>query len=141
MVRRGGSPILRVVRVLVVDDSVLVRKRLVEMLRDACLLDVEEASTTEEAERVLAHKRIDVLVLDMHIGPHSGLEFLAVAKRLLPHVAILVLTNDPCEAHRRECLLRGADHFFDKAREFERAVDVVVTHAARRSQPPVPPSG
>jgi DNA-binding NarL/FixJ family response regulator len=141
MVRPAASPILTVVRVLVVDDSALVRQRLVEMLRDASLLDVEEASTTEEAERVLAHQRIDVLVLDMHIGPHSGLEFLAVAKRLLPHVAVLVLTNDPCEAHRRECLLRGADHFFDKAREFERAVEVVVKHAATRSELQVRPAG
>lgn len=102
------------------------------MLRDSSLLDVEEASNTQDAERVLAHKRIDVLVLDMHIGPHSGLEFLTIAKRLLPHVAILVLTNDPCEAHRRECLLRGADHFFDKSREFQRAVELVVSHAAAR---------
>lgn len=117
---------------LVVDDSALVRKRLVEMLRDSRLLDVEEASSTDEAERVLSERRIDILVLDMHIGPNSGLEFLAIAKRLLPHVAILVLTNDAGEAHRRECLLRGADHFFDKSRDFAQAVDVVVAHAAAR---------
>jgi two-component system chemotaxis response regulator CheY len=117
---------------LVVDDSALVRKRLVEMLRDSRMLDVEEASSTDEAERVLSQRRIDVLVLDMHIGPNSGLEFLAIAKRLLPHVAILVLTNDAGDAHRRECMLRGADHFFDKSRDFAQAVEVIVAHAAAR---------
>ena len=111
------------------------------MLRDSSPLDVEEASNTEDAERLLAHRHVDVLVLDMHIGPHSGLEFLTVAKRLLPHVSILVLTNDPCEAHRRECLLRGADHFFDKSREFQRAVDVVVSHAAARPSTHARPPG
>lgn len=117
---------------MVVDDSTLVRKRLVEMLRDGCELDVEEASNTEDAQWVLAHVPVDVLVLDMHIGPDSGLDFITIAKRILPHAAVLVLTNDAGDAHRRECLARGADHFFDKSREFERAVSVVAALAAAR---------
>jgi DNA-binding NarL/FixJ family response regulator len=124
------------VRVLVVDDSTPVRKRLVEMLRDARALDrdaraldVDEARDTEEAERLLETRQIDVLVLDMHIGKNSALDFIGTVKKKMPEVAVIVLTNDASAAHRRECLLRGADHFFDKSRQFERAVEVAVAYA------------
>ena len=60
---------LNQVRVLVVDDSSPIRKRLIEMLLDASELDVEEACDTVEALRVLERTPVDVVVLDMHIGP------------------------------------------------------------------------
>ncbi|HMJ14343.1 MAG TPA: response regulator [Polyangiaceae bacterium] len=126
-------------RVLVVDDSCLVRKRLVEMLRDSCVLEVHEACDTDQAERLLEDTRIDILVLDMHIGPNSGLDFMSVVKGRMPHVAVLILTNDAGDAHRRECLLRGADYFFDKSRQFELAVEIAIAHAVGRPAGPAPP--
>jgi DNA-binding NarL/FixJ family response regulator len=119
---------LNQVRVLVVDDSNLIRKRLIEMLLDASELDVEEACDTAEALRILERTPVDVVVLDMHIGPNSSLDFIPVVKRHAPRVAVLVLTNDASDAHRRACLLRGADYFFDKSRQFENALEVVLAH-------------
>ena len=39
---------------------------------------------------------------------------------------IVVLTNETDELVRTECIRKGADFFFDKSRDFERAVEAVV---------------
>jgi DNA-binding NtrC family response regulator len=113
------------VRVLVVDDSAEVRSRLLELLKSLYGIDAAEAGGADEALELLARSPADVVVLDLHLGERNGLDLITQVSARLPRTFVVVLTNDPSQALWRESLKRGASFFFDKSRDYERAVDVV----------------
>jgi DNA-binding NarL/FixJ family response regulator len=115
--------------VLVVDDSPPVRARLVAMMSEGPGVEVLEAGDAAEALAALASTAIDVVILDLHLPRSSGLQLLTQIKATEPGVTVVVLTNDASSQHRRECLLRGADHFFDKSHHFAAAAELVVALA------------
>ncbi len=108
-----------------VDDSSEVRSRLLDLLRDNYGIEAAEASSVGESREHLLRSPPDVVVLDLHLGENSGLELIDEITMRLPRSFVIVLTNDPSQALWRESLKRGASFFFDKARDFERAVDMV----------------
>jgi DNA-binding NarL/FixJ family response regulator len=118
--------ILTEVRVLLVDDSRVVRARLASLLDE--ILGVEIVGETGDAEEAVALVRSllpDVVVLDLHMPGKTGLHALPrlVAGASPPEV--IVLTNHSTPAYRRSCLARGATWFFDKSSEFHRVVEVL----------------
>jgi two-component system, OmpR family, response regulator len=124
-------------RVLVVDDSALVRGRLLEMLRDIRGVHAQGAHDAGQALALLGRQRPDIVVLDLRLGGSSGLELLGEVRRTAPEATVIVLTNDASELHRRACLGLGARHFLDKSRDFERAVEIVAGLAVRTEPPKV----
>jgi CheY-like chemotaxis protein len=113
-------------RVLVVDDSAIVRDRLVAMIRELGPAHTVDAAPSAGEGLALARATApDLVVLDIHMPGTSGLAVLPALKALPSAPRVAVLTNDAGDAHRRQCLALGADHFFDKAREFERVLAVV----------------
>ncbi len=112
-------------RLLIVDPSEPLRARIREIFEEARAgMDIREAARLGPELADVAG--IDALLLE--VRQPEGLEVLARARARLPDALLVVLTNEANEYHRRECLARGADHFFDKSREFERAVRVVLEH-------------
>jgi DNA-binding NarL/FixJ family response regulator len=111
--------------VLLVDEASGVRARLRERItREGT--DVYEASDGPSAYAAVAASPVDVVVLDVHVrAAEPGLRMLACLRQSVPDALIIVLTNESSDLHRRECLSHGADHFFDKSHEFERAVTLV----------------
>src|SRR5256886_12991827 len=96
------------IRVLLVEDSSLVRLRLAGMLRD--LWDVEhvfEAATVAEARRLLPNAKPHLVVVDMRLPDGDALEVVAAAKRLMPQPAVVVLTNYGYDQLRATCLKPG----------------------------------
>jgi|HubBroStandDraft_1064217.scaffolds.fasta_scaffold755968_1 DNA-binding NarL/FixJ family response regulator len=113
-------------RVLVIDDSAAVRSRLSELLRESRSFErIDEASDAVFGISLARLQRPEAVILDLQLSDSSGLDVLPVLKRTNPPPTVIVLTNHATAAHRRECMARGADYFFDKSREFERAVLVV----------------
>jgi DNA-binding NarL/FixJ family response regulator len=129
-------------RVLVVDDSMLVRQRLRSWLSDTARVELGEAVAPCEVLERLGAIATDLVLLDLHFGGTAtgcsavgcsaalGLELIERIKGALPRALVVVLSNAASEAHRRECLRRGADYFFDKSLEFERAIQLVASRAA-----------
>ena len=112
-------------RVLVVDDSPAVRRRIAALLREvAGVAEIDEASDAAAALAMAEARAPGLVVLDLHLGGPGGLHVLASFKRLPLAPSVAVLTNDASDAHRRECLAKGADYFFDKSKEFEAVVSV-----------------
>jgi len=112
---------------LVVDDSEVVRARLVALIGEAVPrgVDVHAADNVDAALAVLERVEATAIVLDFHLLGEDGLDVLARVRSRTPRTLLVVLTNDASEYHRRECVDRGADHFFDKSHDFERAIEVV----------------
>jgi len=78
--------------VLVVDDDAAIRF----LCRVNLELDgwaVHEAGTLEKARQTLAANPIDVVVLDVHVGADSGVDFIAEVRELNPGVPVVLLTG------------------------------------------------
>ena len=107
------------------------------MLRDVSGVEAQGAESAEHARSLLDRYRADVVLLDLHFDGASGLELIGELRRSVPDTIIIVLTNDVSEFHRRASLERGAAHFLDKSRDFERAVAIVADLAVRTRPPNV----
>ncbi len=113
-------------RVLLVDDSEIVRKRVAGVL--SVLDDVEvvgQAEAVEDARRLLAHLRPDVLILDHRLPDGTGLDVLRNVRESFPHMCVIVLTNHASEQYRQSYLHAGADHYLDKSNEFQNIADLL----------------
>lgn len=113
-------------RVLIVEDSQLVRERLVSLILGIEPdLGVDQAAHGVEAIRLFRLCEPFAVLLDIELPGIDGLELLAQFKRARPGCMVVVLTTYAFDAVRQRCGVLGADHFFDKARDFSRAIDVI----------------
>ena len=115
-------------KVFVVEDSAVVRERLLEMLRE--IEDVEvvgEADTYDAAVSGILHTRPDVAVLDIKLADDrgSGIDVLAAVRKRLPAIRAIVLSNYATPQHMKASADAGAEFFLDKSRDFERITEIL----------------
>jgi DNA-binding NarL/FixJ family response regulator len=114
------------VKVVVVDDSAPVRARLAALIREIDGVEaVDEEQDAEAAVSLVLAGRPELVILDLHLPGGGGIRALRRIKSTPTAPTVVILTNDPGDFNRCQCLARGADFFFDKAREFDRVLDVV----------------
>src|SRR5947207_5685437 len=121
-------------RVLLIEDSPLIRERLFESLVDPGRIEiVGEADTEEAAVTLLSAAPWDVLVLDLQLKHGTGLGVLrSLISHRAPDAKVIVLTNYAFPQYRAKSLALGADFFFDKSREYHRVREVLEGIADRR---------
>jgi len=120
-------------RVAILDDSTVVRERLVSMLSELPSVDVVAQSTLPfEAISAIRNLRPDVAILDISMPGGSGVEVLQTIKSENPAPLAIMLTNFAHDQCREQCLRLGADYFFDKSTEFEKILTVL---AAQENTP------
>jgi YesN/AraC family two-component response regulator len=113
-------------KILIADDSDLVRERLRELISEVPGTEVVgEAANGAEALAALERLAPDVLILDVRMPGGNGIGALEAAKTRHPAPAVIMLTAYAYPQYRRKCLEAGAEYFFDKATEFERVADVL----------------
>ena len=114
------------VRVFVVEDSELIRRRLLSLLRGLPSIEVVgHSDTASDAIVRIADLMPDVVVLDIKLKDGSGIEVLRTIKQRLAQVTVIMLTNYATEQYRKKCLEAGADYFLDKTNEFERLGQII----------------
>ncbi|TFH36696.1 MAG: response regulator [Dehalococcoidia bacterium] len=121
-------------RVYVVDDSPLVRERLVSLLSEVA--DVEVVGCADNAEEGIAGismKQPDVAILDIRMPSGSGISVLEEIKRRDSSPTIIMLTNYPYPQYRKKCMDAGADFFFDKSSEFHMVTEILARMIAERN--------
>jgi DNA-binding NarL/FixJ family response regulator len=129
--RPGASP---KVRVLIVEDSAMIRARIAESLAGIDNVEVIGAAETEsEALALMRDTTWDAVVLDLQLRSGTGLGVLKAMARGArpPNTTIIVFTNFAFPQYRERSLKLGADHFFDKARELHRVREVLRELAGR----------
>lgn len=113
-------------RIFVVEDSVPVRERLIEMINDIEGFQVVgEAATCEEAVEGIRRTRPDVAIFDIQLASGSGIEALAQAKRESPGLRGIVLTNYATPQHEKASADAGAEYFLDKSADFEKIAEIL----------------
>ncbi len=113
-------------KVLIVDDSTIVRERLKALLSE--ITDPENISQAEDyAEAISSFQKVnpEAVILDIRMPGGSGIHVLQEIKKSNQPPLVIVLTNYPYPQYRRKCIEAGADFFFDKSTEFDKVTEVL----------------
>ncbi len=99
-------------RVVLADDSVLLRTGLARLLEDAGIEVVAQASDAEDLLRKVRAHRPDVVVTDIRMPPTQTDEGLRAAQQIrrdLPAIGVMVLSQDVEEGHALELLRHSTE--------------------------------
>jgi DNA-binding NarL/FixJ family response regulator len=102
-------------KILVVDDHAVVRdgvKRMFDTQPGAVAFG--EASTSHEAITLVREQDWDLVVLDLTLGPRSGLEVLQEVKKLRPRLPVLILSMHAEAQYARRAFTAGASGYITK---------------------------
>ncbi len=118
-------------QVLLADDSTPVRERMISLLRELpCVAVIAEAvdvpGTIDCICRLLPH----VVILDIGMPGGSGLDALDFIRAKRIPTQVVVLTNETAPEYKARALHAGVAAFFDKSRDFLKAIDLVRDLAA-----------
>ena len=107
-------------RVMVVEDSIMLRERAVDVLNGIVgEQSVSEAGSVKEAIEKLAEFQPEIVILDLLLPDGHGLDILTSIQSTRKATYVLVMTAEPSEQYRRRAFQLGATHFFDKMKDFE----------------------
>ena len=122
------------VRVMVVDDQALVREGLMTLLDAAPdIAPVAAAADGEEAVRLAARHRPDVVLMDLRMPLLDGVEATRQIRAAQPETEIVVLTTHADESSILDALRAGARGYLTKdagIAEISRAVHAASDHQA-----------
>jgi DNA-binding NarL/FixJ family response regulator len=111
---------MHTLKVFVVDDSSIVRDRLVAMVSALPgITTVGQAQDASEAIEGIHWTQPDVVILDIHMPGRNGIDVLYQLKEMQPAPKVIMLTNYAYQQYRKKCEQAGADFFFDKSTEFD----------------------
>lgn len=118
----GGHPrvkgtalvLMRSVRVVIADDTDLIRRVLRDQLVDVNCEIVGEARDGEEAVRLAQELAPDVVVMDYQMPNKTGLQATREIKQQLPHIDVIGYTSSPHHESETQMLRAGAAASYDK---------------------------
>lgn len=89
-------------QLLITDDNAAFRQVLREVLEDRPFLVLHEAESGEEAVDVVQRRRIDIVLLDMHMHVMTGIETLRQLKRMDFTRPCILITSDTSDDVKRD---------------------------------------
>jgi len=118
----------RQLTVFLVEDSPMLRARVIESLAEQCNSRVVGSADTEDDAVVgIRDSKPDAVVLDIQLRHGNGLNVLHRLNRLglSKRPLVIVLTNYNNQEFRRHAIAAGTDYYFDKGSEFHRVGEVL----------------
>jgi len=120
------SQSLRIMNLVISDDSPVVRVRLSHMIGELKNVNiVGEAEDVQKSIEIIEELKPDIVILDISMPGGSGLDVLKNIREKFLHTTVIILTNYSFPQYRKICMDSGADYFFDKSNEFDKVVDVL----------------
>ncbi|MEX8493353.1 response regulator [Sphaerotilus sp.] len=116
------------IRIAIVDDHPMVRAGLRQFFSDqADFSVVGEAANGREALDIVRRGELDVILMDIAMPDHGGVDALAAIKARAPDLPVLILSGFP-ETHYATTLLRqGASGYLNKDCDPEEIVKAIRT--------------
>ena len=119
-------------RIFLVEDSPVVRQRVLDLLGSIAGVDpVGSASTAEDAERAILQTKPDAVLLDIKLAHGSGFDVLRAVRRQAPQIEVYMLSNFAARPYRDLAASLGAQGFFDKTTEIGRLRKTMAERAAQ----------
>ena len=107
-----GSP---PVRILICDDHDLIRDGLIRILLESGVAkDVGAAAGAPDAIAMVRRENWDVVILDINLGSHNGLDLLKEIRAEFPRLPVLVLSIYPEEQYAVRVMRSGASGYLNK---------------------------
>ena len=103
-------------RVLVVDDNLVVRKLIEVQLTNLGFTGIEVASNSQEAQDKIASTNYDIVFLDWNMPGKSGYALMQEYRedRKYDHIAFVMVTAESQERYVREAVKAGATLYITK---------------------------
>jgi two-component system response regulator DevR len=131
----GSAPI----RVLLVDDSPLIRLGLRSALEDyPDITIVAEAGTANDGIAAVAKHKPDIVLLDLHLPDKPGLQACRELRKVCPQTRVLILTSSSNERNVQEAMSAGAQGYLLKDNDGTALANALRTVA--NGQPVLDPS-
>jgi len=114
-------------KVFLVDDSVIMLKKLAEMISSIDGVEIAgQATNANDAVKSIVKMKPDVAILDIHLNDsNNGIDVLKQIRKEIPSSVIIMLTNYSSPEYREKCRALGADYFFDKVTEIQKLNDTL----------------
>lgn len=120
-------------RILVVEDAPDVAGRVARLLAELDAVEIlGPAIDGRQAVQLFGRRHPDVVVMDLLLPDHNGLDLISTFRSLHPPCVIIVLTNLVTVEIQARCRQLGADHFLNKSYDFDRLTDLVRAARDRR---------
>jgi DNA-binding NarL/FixJ family response regulator len=121
------------INVAIVDDHAIVRVGLREFLSEHVdLRVVAEAANGREAMDIVRQEIADVMLLDISMPDHSGVDALVAIKARAPNLAVLILSSFPEQQYATTLLRQGAAGYLAKDCDPQEIVKAIRTVALGR---------
>lgn len=112
--------------VVIADDSTLLRTRLETLISELDEVSlIGQAGSTAETVAAIQQLQPDVVILDINMPGGGGFQVLKTIKTFEIIPVVIVLTAYAEEPFRRKSLELGAAYFFNKATEFDQAIELL----------------
>ena len=116
----------RGLKVLLIDDSAVVRRILKRLLKgDSRVQHFFTAANAADGYSLFKISRPDAVVLDLNLPDLPGLEILKRIKGSAPRCVVIILTNCDTPEMREECLRHGADSYLRKESDLLSVVSAI----------------
>ncbi|MHC0037639.1 response regulator [Pseudoneobacillus sp. C159] len=120
-------------RVLICDDSVLIRKKVKEALEKCHCLEIMEAENGNVAVEVAKTNNLDLIFMDIVMPDKDGIEALIEIKSIHPEVKVVMASSVGTNNLLKNALQNGAYDFIQKPISFE-AIQQIVEKVLREGK-------
>lgn len=120
-------------RLLIVDDSLVVRNAIQRSVADGKISEIFRAEDGEEAVSIFSRERPELVTMDLTLPRLDGLGAIRRIREIAPHSSILVISALNSHKTAMEAIALGACGFLTKPftpREMSEALDQLAEHAA-----------
>lgn len=113
-------------RIVIADDSTLIRDRLQDVLCSFGQIEVVGTFNNGiDALKALQTLKPDMAIVDIKMPGLSGLEVLKETRKENKTIQFIILTLHGTEYYRQQAIASGANYFFSKVDDFEKIEFVI----------------
>lgn len=112
-------------RVLVCDDSLLIRKKFRQTLEKCNCKEIYEAENGVEAVEAAKKYKPNLIFLDIVMPEKDGIEALKEIKEFAPEIKVVMATSVGTSKHLKESVKNGAYDFIQKPITLENVLSII----------------
>ena len=112
-------------KVLIVDDSILIRKKLRDVLEKCKCTNIIEAENGKSAIEMVKVEQPDLVFLDIIMPDKDGIEALKEIKEFNPAIKVVMASSAGTQSHLRKAIELGAYDFIQKPVTLEAVANII----------------
>lgn len=112
-------------KILLADDSILIRKKLRSLLEKCNCTTIYEAENGNKAIELVKLEQPDIVFLDIIMPDKDGIEALKEIKEFNPDIKVIMASSAGTQSHLRKAIELGAYDFIQKPVTLEAVANII----------------